>query len=86
MVPEEAPLVVFDGKSAMRMANNGKDTKHTRHITRRIHLVRNGEGRIVQILEEVQEHILFSIKVGQLTIAHIFQYQLHNKVQKVIRI
>ena len=25
------------------MANNGKDTKHTRHIARRIHFVRNGE-------------------------------------------
>ena len=25
------------------MAKNGKDTKHTRHIAMRIHLVRNGE-------------------------------------------
>ena len=25
------------------MANNGKDTKHTKHIYRRIHFVRNGE-------------------------------------------
>ena len=25
------------------MAKNGKDTKHTRHIARRMHLVRNGE-------------------------------------------
>ena len=25
------------------MANNGKDTKHTRHISRRIHFVKNGE-------------------------------------------
>ena len=27
------------------MAKNGKDTKHTRHIARRIHLLRNGEKR-----------------------------------------
>ena len=27
-------------------------------------------------LEEVKEHTLFSIKVGQLTMAHMFQYQL----------
>ena len=26
------------------MTKNGKDTKHTRHITRRMHLVRNGEN------------------------------------------
>ena len=25
------------------MANNGRDTKHTRHIARRMHLVRNVE-------------------------------------------
>ena len=25
------------------MANNGKDTKHTRHISKIMHLVRNGE-------------------------------------------
>ena len=27
MVPKEAPLIVLDSKSAMCMANNGKDTK-----------------------------------------------------------
>ena len=43
MVPKEDPLIVLDSKSAMCMANNGKDTKHTRHISRRIHFVRNGE-------------------------------------------
>ena len=43
IVPEEAPLVVLDSKSDMFMANNGKDTKHTRHIARRIDCVRNGE-------------------------------------------
>ena len=40
-------------------------------------------GKIVQTLEEVQEHTLFSIKVGQLIMAHMFQYQLPNPVQKV---
>ena len=43
MVPKEAPLIVLDSKSAMCMAKNGKDTKHTRNISRRIHIVRNGE-------------------------------------------
>ena len=43
IVPEEAPLVVLDSKSNMWMAKNGKDTKHTRHITRRMNFVRNGE-------------------------------------------
>ena len=43
MVPREAPLIVSDSKSAMYMAKNGKDTKHNRHIARRMHFVRNGE-------------------------------------------
>ena len=42
-VPEETPLIILDGKSAMCMARNGKDTKHTRHIASRTHFVRNGE-------------------------------------------
>ena len=42
IVPEEAPLVSFDSKSAMCMAKNGKDTKHKRHISRRMNFVRNG--------------------------------------------
>ena len=41
MVPMEAPLIVLDRKSAMCMANNGKDNKHTRHIERRMNLVKN---------------------------------------------
>ena len=43
IVPEEAPLIVLDRKSTMCMANNVKNTKHTRHIARRMYLVRNGE-------------------------------------------
>ena len=42
-VPKEAPLIVLDSKSAMCMDKNGIDTKHNRHIVRRIHFVRNGE-------------------------------------------
>ena len=43
IVPEEAHLIVLDSKYAMCMANNGKDTKHTRHIEMIMHFVRNGE-------------------------------------------
>ena len=43
MVPKEAPLIVLDSKSAMCVAKNGRDTKHTRHIARIINFVRNGE-------------------------------------------
>ena len=43
MVAKEAPLIVLYSKSAMCMAMNCKDTKHTRNIARRIHFVRDGE-------------------------------------------
>ena len=42
IVPEEAPIIVLGSKSTMCMANNGKDTKHIRHIERRINVVENG--------------------------------------------
>ena len=44
IVPEEAPLNILDSKYAMCMYKNGKDTNHTRHISRRVHFVRNGEN------------------------------------------
>ena len=43
IVPEEYPLIILDSKYAVFMDNNGKDTKQTRHISRRMHFVRNGE-------------------------------------------
>ena len=43
IVPEEAPLIVLDSKYDVCMAKNGKDTKQTRQIARRIHFVRSGE-------------------------------------------
>ena len=39
-------------------------------------------GNIVQELSEVQENILYFIKVVQLTMSHMLQDQLLNKVQK----
>ena len=32
IVPEEAPITILDSKSAVCMANNGKDTKHRSQI------------------------------------------------------
>ena len=43
IVTEESRLIVLGSNSARCMDKNGKDTKHTRHISRIINLVRNGE-------------------------------------------
>ena len=44
IVTEEAPLIVLYSKSDICMDNKGKDTRHTRYISRRIYFVRNGEN------------------------------------------
>ena len=43
MVPKEDTLIVLDRRSATYIDKNGKDTKHTRNIARRMHFVRVGE-------------------------------------------
>ena len=55
MVPKEAPFIVLDSKSAMFVAKNGRDTKHTRHIARTMHFVRNGEKCKMQKQNGVKE-------------------------------
>ena len=36
-------MIVFNSKYSMCMANNGKYTKHTRHISIIVHFLRDGE-------------------------------------------
>ena len=43
IVPEEAPLIIFDIKSDVCMYNNSKDAKHINHIDRRVDFLRNCE-------------------------------------------
>ena len=43
IVTEEYPMIILDSKSSFCIDHNGKDTKHTSHITRIIHFVSNGE-------------------------------------------
>ena len=43
MFTEQAPLIILYRKSAVCMTKNVKETKHTRHIDRIIHFVRDGE-------------------------------------------
>ena len=43
IVPDEDPLIVLYSKSDMCMAKNGRITKHTRHISRRMYFAGNEE-------------------------------------------
>ena len=60
IVLEEVPLIVLDNKSAMCMAKNVKDTKHTRHIARRINLLRNGEKCKIQKIDWCEGGLQFT--------------------------
>ena len=42
IVPEEAPLIILDSKYDVCIAKNTKYTKHTRHISRRVHVLSDG--------------------------------------------
>ena len=55
IVPEEDPIIILDSKSDVCMDNNGKDSKHTRHIFRRVKFVRNCESEKCTRLTGVKE-------------------------------
>ena len=43
IVPEGAPLIILDTKYDVCIAKDGKDTKRTRQVSRKMNLARNGE-------------------------------------------
>ena len=42
-VTVEAPIIILNIRFYVRMAKIGKDTKHTRHIARKVNVLRNSE-------------------------------------------
>ena len=60
IVPQEAPLIILDSKSAMCMAKNGKDNKHTRHNERRVYFVRNGENSKIHRIDWYEGGLQFT--------------------------
>ena len=44
IVPEEAPLIIFDSKSVVCIAKNIKGDNHKIYIARRVHFIRNHEN------------------------------------------
>ena len=44
IVPEASHLIILDKNISVCMAKNGNDTNHTRHITRGVYFVRNGDS------------------------------------------
>ena len=60
IVPEVAPLIILYIKSAMCIARNGKDTNHTRDISRRLNFLRNCENCKMQNIDWCEGGLNFS--------------------------
>ena len=55
IVTQAEPLIILYIKSDFYIYKNGKDTKHTSNISRRVHFVRNGENAKCTRLTGVKE-------------------------------
>ena len=78
VVPDKYPLIILDSKSAVCMANNGKYTKHTRHIDRIVNFVRNGKNWKMHNIDwcerVIQLEIISTKNVGEPYLTPIMKY------------
>ena len=71
IVTEEATFINLDSKSAMCVANNGKDIKHTRHIAIIMHFIRKAENPRCKRLIGVREVFNWQTLVPKLLVSLI---------------
>ena len=46
-IPSDLPLMILDSKAATDMSKNGRDSKQTRHIARRMHFYDRVKPRVI---------------------------------------
>ena len=80
IVPEEAHLIVLDSNSAMCMANNGKDNKHTRHIARRMYFVSNEKKYTMHKIEWCEG----GLKLSEIATKNIGEHDLTPRMKYVM--
>ena len=79
-VLEEAPIIILDIRYAVCMANNGKDTKNTRKISRRVHFVRNGEKRKMHKIDSCEG----GLKLAEIATTHVFENDLYPRMKYIM--
>ena len=62
------------------MANNGKDTKNTRHIARRVYLVRNGEKCKMHKIDWCEGRM----KLADTVTANIVENDLNSRMKYIM--
>ena len=77
VVPEQSPLIILDSKSAVCMSKNRKETKQTRHISRIMHFVRNGEEFNLHKKVWCEE----GLQLAEIWTDNIREYGLNNKLR-----
>ena len=80
IVPEESPLIIFYSKSSVCMDNNGKGTKHTSHIARRVNFVRNGEKFNMQKIDWCEGNL----KLADISIKSVGEHNLTPRMKYII--
>ena len=80
IVPEEAPLIILDSKSAVLMVNFGKDTKDTRHIVRIMYFLRNGENCNMHKIDWCEG----GLKLAEISIKNIGEHDLTPRTKYIM--
>ena len=80
IVPEESPIIILDRRYAVCIYNNGKDTKHTRHITRRVHFVRNGENCKIHKIDLCEG----GLKLEDIEIKNVGENDLNTRMKYIM--
>ena len=83
----------MDSKYDMCMDNNGKDTKHTRHIARIMHFLSNGENLNMQNIDWCEGGLqladISTNNVGENDLTPIMKYimvRLENWYRKIVKV
>ena len=69
-------------RSAVCMDNNGKDTKHIRHIDRRVHFVRNGEKYNMHKIDCCEG----GLKLEDIANNNVGENELNNRIKYIMAI
>ena len=78
--PEESPLIILNSRSDVCMDNNGNNIKHTRHISRRVHFVRNGENFKIHQIDCCEG----SLQLEEIATKNIGEYDLNPRMKYIM--
>ena len=80
IVPEEDSIIILDRKSYVCMAKNGKDTKHTRHIARRVNFVKNGENCKIHKIDWCEG----DLKLAEIATTNVVENDLNPRMKYIM--